>query len=49
MNDTDANPEEKYNPADDDNQGVVQQMAQNEQATQDMGVEQAPQMDPENE
>ncbi len=42
------NSEEKYNPADDDNQGVVQQMAQSEQATQDMGEEQAPQMDPKN-
>ncbi|MCY7358235.1 MAG: hypothetical protein LH609_12405 [Rudanella sp.] len=43
-----TNPEEEYNPADDDNQGVVQLMAQAEEATQDMGVEQAPQMDPTN-
>lgn len=42
-----ANPDEKYNPADDDNQGVVQLLAQAEQATE--GEEQAPQMNPENE
>ena len=36
---------EEYNPADDDNQGVVQQMAQAERATE--GEEQAPQMAPE--
>ena len=36
--------EENYNPADDDNQGVVQLMAQAEQANEGVGVEQNPPM-----
>ena len=42
MDDTEETPDEQYNPANDDNQGVVQLMAQGEQDTE--GVEQAPQM-----
>ena len=37
------NPNENYNPADDDNQGVVQLMAQGEEASN--GIPQAEQMD----
>ncbi len=37
------NPNEKYNPADDDNQGVIQLMAQGEEASN--GIPQAEQMD----
>lgn len=39
-----TNQQEGYNPAEDDNQGVAQLMAQGEQANQNVGVEQAPQM-----
>lgn len=39
-----TNPDEKYNPANDDNQGVAQLMAQAEQASQTIGVKQNPQM-----
>lgn len=37
-----TNPDETYNPANDDNQGVVQLMAQAEQASQAKGVDQNP-------
>ncbi|WP_019987932.1 hypothetical protein [Rudanella lutea] len=41
-----TNQNNPYNPADDDNQGVVQLMAQGEQATADGAEEQAPYMSP---
>ncbi|KAB7732605.1 hypothetical protein F5984_01210 [Rudanella paleaurantiibacter] len=41
-----TNQDNLYNPADDDNQGVVQLMAQGEQATAEGADEQAPYMSP---